>query len=310
MDKIVKIDRISKIYKSGVFGRKANIALRDVNIEMVKGEIFGLLGPNGAGKTTLMKIILGLTYPTEGGIKIMGKSKHHISVKKRIGYLPEDYSFPPDVSGWQFLNYVGMMHSITKKERYKKIDDILHRIGLLTDAGKKLKDYSKGMKRKLGLAHAILHSPEILFLDEPTEGLDPIGRKQIRDILKDLHSQGKSIILNSHLLSEVEMICNRVAILNKGSIVKQGTISELTERLQEYRMAIPQSSYIKYKSLFRNVPVTNGAQFVYVHIESAEKLDNLVDEMRNHGIHIESIERPRSSLEECFIQVVEEGGRS
>ncbi len=310
MEKIIKVECVSKNYKSAIIGQRKFTALDNVTIEVNGGEIYGLLGPNGAGKTTLLKIMLGLTYPTKGRVELLGKCSLDNSIKGRIGYLPEDYYFPPEFTGWEYLNYVGMMYSMSKEERIKKIDDIFHKVGLIADARKKIKAYSKGMKRKLGLAQAVIHSPDILFLDEPTEGLDPIGRKHIRDILTDLHSKGKTIILNSHLLSEVEMISNRVAILNKGNIVNQGTISELIERSQEYKVAIPKSSYLKNKSLFQNVTVTNGAQYTYIDIDSPEKLDLIVDWLREHQIHIESIERRRSSLEEYFIQVVEGGRQS
>jgi len=312
VDAIIRVERISKYFKSGIgiIGKKTNVALDDVSVEVRKGEIFGLLGPNGAGKTTLMKIILGLTYPTKGHTEIMGKFKLFNSIKGQIGYLPENYSFPPDITGWQFLNYVGMMHSIAKKERYKKIDTIFHQLAMIPDAPKKIKSYSKGMKRKLGIAQAMLHSPEILFLDEPTEGLDPIGRKQIRDILKDLELQGKTIVLNSHLLSEIEIICHRVAILNKGSIVKLGAVSEITEVLEGYRISIPHTAYKKYKSIFQNYTVTNGTHYLYIDVDSSKSLDSLVDRLRKHEIHIETIERRRSSLEDYFIQITGEDNKS
>src|SRR3989304_5850809 len=227
---IVETASIFKTYRSGVFKRVTVPALVDVSLSVDSGEIFGLLGPNGAGKTTFIKILLSIVHPTTGEATILGETLGSLKIKEKIGYLPENHRYPQFLTGYQTLHFFGGLSGLTGSALRDRALSLLDLVGLSEWKKVKIKRYSKGMLQRLGLAQALLNDPEILFLDEPTDGVDPVGRKEIRDLLKDLRKQGKTIFLNSHLLSEVEAISDRVAILNKGKVLKVGTVSEITSR--------------------------------------------------------------------------------
>ncbi|MFQ5769414.1 MAG: ABC transporter ATP-binding protein, partial [bacterium] len=217
------------------FNRRKIIALKDVTLSVEKGVIFGLLGPNGAGKTTLIKIVLGILFPTSGTASILGQPLNDVKVKERIGYLPENHRYPDFLKGGAVLDYFSKLSGVEKNRRVKNKTKLLKLVNLEEWENTKIKKYSKGMLQRLGLAQAMINDPEILFLDEPTDGVDPIGRKKIRDILLHLKDEGKTIFLNSHLLSEVEMICDKVAILDKGQLIRSGSVEELTSPSKTFR---------------------------------------------------------------------------
>ncbi len=223
---IIETQNLSKEYSSKFSKQKVN-ALNDFTFTVSQGEIFGLLGPNGAGKTTLIKILLAITFPTSGSAKIFGTEANSHKWKTKVGYLPENHRFPNYLTGEQVLSYYGELSGMNNDAKMqKRIDEMLAMMNLTQWRKTKIKKYSKGMMQKLGLAQAMLSEPDLIFLDEPTDGVDPIGRKEIRDILTELKSRGKTIFLNSHLLSEVEMICDRVAILNKCDLIKEGNVDD------------------------------------------------------------------------------------
>jgi len=227
---LIETKNLSKEYSSRFSKQKVN-ALNDFTFTANEGEIFGLLGPNGAGKTTLIKILLAITFQTSGSAKIFGMDVKSHKWKNKVGYLPENHKFPNYLTGEQVLSYYGRLSGLKNAgELNKKIDEYLETMGLTKWRKTKIKKYSKGMMQKLGLAQSMLSNPDLIFLDEPTDGVDPIGRKEIRDILTNLRAKGKTIFLNSHLLSEVEMICDRVAILNKGDLIKEGSVDDLTRK--------------------------------------------------------------------------------
>ncbi len=233
MEPVVEIKNATKIYKALDFWKKdRTTAISDVNLTVYKGEIFGLLGLNGAGKTTLMKVLLGLLKPTSGSIKIFGKSVDDISVRARIGYLSELPYFPKYLKVREVLEYFAAVLGIPADTVNKKIDDVLDTVRLKDKANTMVKGLSKGMQGRLGLAQAIINDPDLLFLDEPMSGLDPLGYKETRDIILALHARGKTIFFNTHILSEVEKICNRVAVLNKGVLVD---VSPLKPIMKKYK---------------------------------------------------------------------------
>src|SRR5262245_18670611 len=186
-------------------------ALKGVTLGVEKGEIFGLLGQNGAGKTTMVKILLGITKPSFGEASLLGEPVGTVPIRRRVGYLPEDHRFPDYHTGYSLLDFYGALLDMPRSERKQRIPEMLELVGLKGRMHYKIRTYSKGMKQRLGVAQAILHDPEIIFLDEPTDGVDPVGRREIRDMLHQLKEEGKTIFLNSHLLGEVELICDRVA---------------------------------------------------------------------------------------------------
>lgn len=189
-----------------------------------------MLGQNGAGKTTMVKILLGITGPTLGEARLLGQAVGTAAVRKRVGYLPEDHHFPDYHTGASLLDFYGALLEVPRAERRRRGQEMLELVGLKGRMNYKVRTYSKGMKQRLGIAQAIFHDPEVIFLDEPTDGVDPVGRREIRDLLQQLKDQGKTIFLNSHLLGEVELICDRVAILQAGELIRLGTMAELTQQ--------------------------------------------------------------------------------
>ncbi|MFQ5751081.1 MAG: ABC transporter ATP-binding protein [bacterium] len=287
------------------FNRRKIIALKEVTLSVEKGVIFGLLGPNGAGKTTLIKIVLGILFPTSGTASILGQPLNDVKVKERIGYLPENHRYPDFLKGGAVLDYFSKLSGVEKNRRVKNKTKLLKLVNLEEWENTKIKKYSKGMRQRLGLAQAMINDPEILFLDEPTDGVDPIGRKKIRDILLHLKDEGKTIFLNSHLLSEVEMICDKVAILDKGQLIRSGSVEELTSPSKTFRFETSRISdevVNDLKPYTLQMELHNG--FIQVTISSQKKLNAIIDYLRNHKIDIKSIVPHKQSLEESFIEIL------
>lgn len=219
---VIETDKLTKIY-----GKKVGCSCVTVNVP--EGDVFGLLGPNGAGKSTFIKMMTGLIFPTSGKAAVLGKPLGDVSVRKKIGYLPEIFKYQEWMTGVDLLSFHASLYKMDKKEAKKRIEDVLELVNLKGHEKYRVGTYSKGMQQRLGFASALLTSPDLLFLDEPTSALDPIGRKEVRDIIMMLKNQGKTVLLNSHLLSEVEMVCDSLAIINKGSLVKQGKLDDILE---------------------------------------------------------------------------------
>lgn len=304
---IVETNSISKIYRSGVLKRAKVPALADVSLSVNSGEIFGLLGPNGAGKTTFIKILLSIVHPTQGGATILGEALGSLKIKEKIGYLPENHRYPQFLTGYQTLHFFGGLSGLTGSVLHDRALALLDLVGLSEWKKVKIKRYSKGMLQRLGLAQALLNDPEILFLDEPTDGVDPVGRKEIRDLLKDLRKQGKTIFLNSHLLSEVEAISDRVAILNKGKVLKVGTVSEITSRALEYELRLDKTVSESLKSLI--LPHTTSLRIegtsLFIGVKDQEALNTIIDRVRLEGMHLAGLQERKSTLEESFIELIQ-----
>ncbi len=282
-------------------------ALRGVNIQVGRGEIFGLLGPNGAGKTTLVKIMMTVVRPTHALGTILGRPIGHRGKLCRIGYLPEDHRFPGYLTGAHVLDYYAALAKVPRQGRRDKAARLLERVGLAQWASMRVDQYSKGMLQRLGIAQALMNDPELVILDEPTDGLDPMGRRDVRELLLELRQQGKTVFLNSHLLSELEMVCDRVAILVDGLVARQGTLDELTEETVEYRITFsgePQPIGGKLREL--GASVDGNAVMLPGH--DVGKVNELIDLMRGAGLLIESVQPQRFSLEDILAQVL--AGRS
>ncbi|MBI2618491.1 MAG: ABC transporter ATP-binding protein [Ignavibacteriales bacterium] len=302
----VAISHLSKSFSSGLF-RKSNIqALSDVSITVSKGEIFGLLGPNGAGKTTLVKILLSVVHPTSGTATILGQPMGSTGIRERIGYLPENHRYPSFLTAHQTLLHFGRLQGLSKHFLSSKASELLRVVGLEEWSRVKIKKFSKGMLQRLGLAQALLNDPEVLFLDEPTDGVDPVGRKEIRDILKGLRSAGKTVFLNSHLLSEVEEISDRVAILNKGEVLSVGTIRDITSHALEYeiRLGIAPSEPVLQKigALSRSLETNQLTLTLALHAK--EDLNKILQILLQEGMSIESVMPRKSRLEDFFINLI------
>jgi ABC-2 type transport system ATP-binding protein len=304
-------EKLSKTYGGGL-GRSPIKALVDLDLEVPHGEIFGLLGPNGAGKTTLVKTLLGIVKPTLGAASLFGTPISRPAARRRTGYLPEDHRFPGYLTGERALDFYGALSGMTRAERQQKTDQALDAVGLLKWKKTKSRKYSKGMKQRLGIAQAIFHDPDLVFLDEPTDGVDPVGRRDIRALIQDLNQRGKTVFINSHLLSEVEMVCHRIIILHGGCVVKEGSIEELTESEGEYTFIVrgdltPLDEELKSACMSYS-RVHEGFKAV---LKEEKDVDRVVDLLRGKGLGIRSIIPVKVSLEDVLIRIIEsdrEGG--
>lgn len=223
----LQIENLTKIFPAQL-GQPRKVGLDGVSLSVHPGETFGLLGPNGAGKTTLQKIVLGLMRPTSGRIEVLGTTPDHTSVRERVGYLPENPYFYTYLTGREFLQFCGGLFQIPHALLQERIATLLDRVGMTAAADTQLRKYSKGMLQRIGVAQALVNDPELVFLDEPMSGLDPVGRKQLRDLILSLKNDGKTVFFNTHILSDVELICDRIGILSAGKLVEYGSVKELT----------------------------------------------------------------------------------
>jgi len=308
----IEVNQLTKIYKTS----KKNIevtALNNFSLTVKKGEIFGLLGPNGAGKTTLIKTLLGIVFPTSGDAKILGSPISDFRIKQNIGFLPENHKFPNYLTAEQTLKYFAQLSNVDVKNVGLQIDKLLELVKMTKWKKTKISKFSKGMMQRLGLAQAMMNNPELIFLDEPTDGVDPIGRKEIRDVLNDLKNSGTTIFLNSHLLSEVELVSDRVAIMNSGKLLKEGTVEDLTTSKESY--------IIETASNFDNNLLLESFNNISIKLDSTNKLnvnvnvkDNLelnfvIDKIRKAGVNIKTIALQKHSLEELFMSLINDERR-
>ena len=225
-ESVIQIRNLTKIYRD-FWGRKKVRALNSLNLDVHKGEVFGLLGPNGSGKTTTLKLLLGLLFPTEGEITVLGKPAVDVEKNERIGYLPEESYLYRFLNADETLDFYGRLFNMTAKRRREQTDRLIELVGLSDARRRQLKEYSKGMTRRIGLAQALINDPDLIMLDEPTSGLDPIGTREMKDLILKLRDQGKTVIMCSHLLADVQDVCDRIAILYEGELKVMGRVDEL-----------------------------------------------------------------------------------
>ncbi|MGB3202431.1 MAG: ABC transporter ATP-binding protein [Nodosilinea sp.] len=233
---VVQTQGLTKAYRTGFWLNQHITSLKDCSLTIYQGETFGLLGPNGAGKTTLLKTLLGIIRPTAGSATLLGQPLGDSAVKQRIGYLPENAYFYDFLTGWEFLQYTAGLLGLSRAAQQRRITELLDLVGLPLAAAKKkqLRQYSKGMLQRVGMAQALINDPDVVFLDEPMSGLDPTGRFQVREIILALKREGKTIFFNSHILSDVEVICDRIAILDQGELVAKGSLDNLLGTADQY----------------------------------------------------------------------------
>lgn len=280
-------------------------ALQGVSLSVDKGEIFGLLGQNGAGKTTLVKTLLGITRPTAGSAILLDEPAGTAGVRRRVGYLPEDHRFPDYHTGSSLLDFYGSLVGVPRRDRQRRIPEVLEQVGLRERMHSKIRTYSKGMKQRLGIAQAILHRPEVIFLDEPADGVDPLGRREIRGLLQRLREQGTTIFVNSHLLGEVELICDRVAILQKGLMIRSGVTAELTRVRGLFVIGLAPGQPFPRQEIdqlgYRSEPV---GEFWEVHLTDGQSIDPVIDLLRGRGLGIRHLVEKRQTLEDLFLATV------
>jgi ABC-2 type transport system ATP-binding protein len=303
----VDILNFNKVYTSS-FGNKKVYALTDFSLTVSGGTIFGLLGPNGAGKTTLIKLLLGITFPDSGNARLLNQDFQNINVKRKIGYLPENHKYPNYLKGGEVLRFYGKLSGLDGKELEYRVDSLLDLMNLARWKNSKVKTYSKGMMQRLGLAQAMINDPDLIFLDEPTDGVDPIGRKEIRDILIELKNKGKTIFINSHILSEVELITDNVGILNKGKLLKEGTVKELTEKKEEYRVSFEGEVKDEIIAEINGLKKNKDDKFT-LNVANISELNRTIDNLRNKNVLIKEIVPQKNTLEEMFISLIQEADK-
>ncbi|PYS51933.1 MAG: ABC transporter ATP-binding protein [Acidobacteria bacterium] len=292
---------LSKTFRRWRRGREVR-ALSDVSFTVDAGAIFGLLGPNGAGKTTLVKVALTIAHADRGEVRLLGQSIRDRSVFSRVGYLPENPRFPLHLTAWQVLRLYGSLSGADMTAVERNASRWLERLDLARWSDMRVSKFSKGMNERLAFAQALVHDPELIFLDEPTDGLDPLARMEVRNICRELADQGKTVFINSHILAEIELICDRIALMKSGEIVEQGTISELTASRGGYELVAPAvdglGHWLGEKSL------TFAAVDGHFHVQLADRVsaNALIDALRAKNIEIESLSVKRRTLESVFIE--------
>ena len=308
----LSVSSLSKTYRTGLLRRSTVQALDGISLTVEEGAIFGLLGPNGAGKTTLVKILLGLVRPSGGTARLFDRPAGTPAARHRIGFVPENHRFPGFFTATQTLHAYGRLADVPRAERKERIPQLLDRLSLDGRGDTKVKTFSKGMLQRLGLAQALLNEPDLLFLDEPTGGVDPVGRRAIRDIVLELRDEGKTIFLNSHLLSEVEKVCTQIAILRDGTLVRRGSVEELTAVDRVYDLVaspVPESLLDSPELPLGPAPdsSSSAADLKQYRVRADERatLNAVVDRLRSADVEIESITPLRQSLEDYFIDVVD-----
>lgn len=276
---IIETRNLTKVYRD-FWGRPKVQALKALDLEIYRGEIFGLLGPNGSGKTTTIKLLLGLLFATEGEALIFNEPTTNVSKNERIGYLPEESYLYKFLNAEETLQFYGRLFKIPAGERKKRVGHLIDMVGLSGAKHRQLREYSKGMQRRIGLAQALINNPELILLDEPTSGLDPIGTSEIKQLIRDLREQGKTIVLSGHLLADMQDICDRIAILHRGELKEIGKVSDL--------LTVQDVTQVRARNL------------------SAAALEEIRHVIERHGGEDITVDHPTTTLEELFLRIVHE----
>ncbi len=288
-----------------MYGKKVH-ALRGVAMQVSRGEIFGLLGPNGAGKSTLVKILMTVIRPTEAVGTVLGHPVGHKATLSRIGYLPEHHRFPRYLTGRQVMQFFAALQGVSRGPRNRMAEGLLDRVGMRAWANERIGTYSKGMMQRIGIGMAMMSTPDLVLLDEPTDGVDPVGRRDIRDILLDLRRRGTAVFVNSHLLSELEMVCDRVAIMMAGQVIREGRVDELLPQDRyEIELAQPVEGLDTALTGIGIKTVSTG-NALWCQVAQASDLQPAIDLVRARGGVISRIGPHRASLEDLFIQLYQQ----
>ncbi|HYW88307.1 MAG TPA: ABC transporter ATP-binding protein [Chloroflexota bacterium] len=287
------------------YGRK--IALHDLDLAVMPGEVFGFLGPNGAGKTTTVKILVGLVRPTSGEARIFGEPVGQPEARRRIGYLPENFRFHDWLTGSALLDFHARLARLGPKERRERIPGILETVGLGGRGQDRIRAYSKGMTQRIGLAQALIHSPDLVLLDEPTSALDPVGRREVRDLIRSLSERGITVFLNSHLLSEIEMVCDRVAIVDRGRVVRSGRLADLVGGVPEIRITLDRVDTCAVDVLRVHGDVLSVQDTtVTLAVDDFEVGPTVAEAIIRAGYRLYGLVPSHQSLEDVFLSLVEE----
>jgi ABC-2 type transport system ATP-binding protein len=303
---VIQTYELSKNYRAGFWLNQKVASLKKVSLTIYEGETFGLLGQNGAGKTTLLKTLLGIVRPSSGRATLLGSGLGDRGVKQRIGYLPENPYFYDYLTGWEILEFTAGLFGMPRSHTRKRIPELLELVGLAESAARKkqLRQYSKGMLQRIGMAQALINDPELVFLDEPMSGLDPLGRYQMREIIQSLKNQGKTIFFNSHVLSDVEKICDRVGLLAQGEMIAIGSMEELLGKPESYRVIVQGGNSEQLKRRVPDVMFQDGYWVGHLLGEPQDFMASL----KLMDAQLVSMQLARPSLEEYFVQQLRERG--
>jgi len=291
---------LEKTYSVGFWRKRPKRALHPLNLAVEEGEIFGFLGPNGAGKTTTLKLLMGLVFPTGGTARILGMEVNDPRVKAQIGYLPEQPYFYDYLTANELLEYYAQISGVAARERRPRVSAALAQVGMAESAHLQLRKFSKGMLQRVGIAQAILHEPRVIFLDEPMSGLDPIGRREVRDLIEGLKRQGRTVFFSTHILSDAEALCDRVAVVHKGELRGIGVIADLTSTVEArvevvWQVDVPPD----LRALTAECHVTGDMARAVV---AEPQLDAAIDAVRRAGLRLVSVTPIRATLEDYFVQ--------
>ncbi len=295
---------LEKTYTVGFWRKMPKRALKPLHLTVEEGEIFGFLGPNGAGKTTTLKLLMGLVFPTSGSARILGMEVNDPRMKAQIGFLPEQPYFYDYLTAYELLEYYGQLSGVPARERSTKVSAMLERVGLREAGGMQLRKFSKGMLQRVGIAQAILHNPTVVFLDEPMSGLDPMGRREVRDLMEQLKEEGKTVFFSTHILSDAEALCDRVAIIHQGELRGVGSVAELTSSVRGQIELIWQGTAVPaaLRALGAECHITGDTGRALL---SETSQDAAIDALRRERLRLISVTPVRASLEDYFLQKVQ-----
>jgi ABC-2 type transport system ATP-binding protein len=297
----IEILGLEKTYKVGFWVKRPKRALHPLHLTVEDGEVFGFLGPNGAGKTTTLKLLMGLVFPTAGSARILGKVWTDPEVKALIGFLPEQPYFYDHLTAHELLTYYAQLSGVPAKDRSRRVESTLQRVGLQDVQGVQLRKFSKGMLQRVGIAQAILHDPKLVFFDEPMSGLDPMGRREVRDLMEQLKHEGKTVFFSTHILSDAEALCDRVAVINKGELRGIGAVADLTSSVQGKVEVIWHGSQVpaSMKALGTDCHVTGDTVRTII---KENQIDAAIDALRREHLRLIAITPVRTSLEAYFVE--------
>jgi ABC-2 type transport system ATP-binding protein len=298
----IEVARLGKTY-----GRKT--ALHDLSLVVQPGEVFGFLGPNGAGKTTTIKILLGLVRASSGSARLFGQPAGNATVRRRVGYLPENFRFHEWLTGEQLLDFHARLAGLSSEQRRVRVPEVLGLVGLAGRGGDRIRAYSKGMTQRIGLAQALVHQPDLVLLDEPTSALDPVGRREVRDLIRGLRERGMTVFLNSHLLSEVEMVCDRVAIVDRGRVVRTGRLTDLVGATPELRVTLDRIGPGLLRLLERHGEIVEVRDCtVRLSVCDLEAAAAVAEAVVHAGYRLYGLVPSHQSLEDVFLSLVTDTG--
>jgi len=297
----IEILGLEKTYMVGFWRKRPKPALRPLSLTVEEGEIFGFLGPNGAGKTTTLKLLMGLIFPTGGSARILGHDWTDPEIKAQIGFLPEQPYFYDYLTAQELLEYYGQLSGVPARDRKRRAQEVLQQVGLRDVHGMQLRKFSKGMLQRVGIGQAILHDPKLVFFDEPMSGLDPMGRREVRDLMEQLKQAGKTVFFSTHILSDAEALCDRVAIIHKGELRGVGAVEELTSSVQGKVEVIWQGTQIpaSLKAMGADCHVTGDTVRAVL---AENQQDSAIDALRRERIRLIAITPVRTSLEDYFVE--------